>query len=133
MFISVGMNVRRMSVMIAAAALLSAAAGGAHAADKAKPMDFTVKAEPTTVAPNAGRITKFDASKGRFGITLGVQQQSARETLPNDVQAGAYFRITPAIRVGGSVALGEQELTPRPSNQRPADQPRVRLETMFKF
>jgi hypothetical protein len=129
----VGMNVRRLSVMIAAAALMSAAAGGASAADKAKPMDFTVKAEPATVAPNGGRITTFDASKGRFGLTLGVKQPNARETTPNDVAAGAYFRITPKLQVGGSVALGEQELTPRANNTRPADQPRVRLETMFKF
>ena len=127
------MPVRRMSVMIAAAALMSAAAGGAHAADKSKPMDFTVKAEPITAAPNGGRITRFDASKGRFGVTLGVQQPTARETTGNDVAAGAYFRITPKFRVGGSVALGEQELTPRANATRPADQPRVRLETMFKF
>ena len=53
--------------------------------------------------------------------------------LPNDIQAGAYFRITPALRVGGSVALGEQDLTPRRNQSRPADQPKVRLETAFKF
>lgn len=131
--IFVGMDVRRTGVVIAAAALLSAAAGGAHAADKAKPMDFTVKAEPAAAAPNSGRITRFDASKGRFGVTLGVQQPTARETTPNDVAAGAYFRVTPKLQVGGSVALGEQEVVPRAGNTRPADQPRVRLETMFKF
>ena len=127
------MNVRRTSAVIAAAALMSAVCGAAHAADRSKPMDFTVKAEPTTAAPNGAKVTKFDASKGRFGVTLGVQQQNARETTANDVAAGAYFRITPSIRVGGSVALGEQELTPRGNNTRPADQPRVRLETAFKF
>jgi hypothetical protein len=123
-----------MSVMFAVAALMSAAAGGAYAADKvAKPMDFTVKSEPMTVTPNVGKTTKLDASKGRFGFTLDMQQPDSREPTPNDVQAGAYFRITPSLRVGGSVALGEQDLTPRRNQARPADQPKVRLETNFKF
>ena len=129
------MSKRRMSVMtFAAAALISAAAGVAHAADKpAKTVDFTVRSEPTTAAPDAGRVLKYDASKGRFGLTLGIRQPDSREATPNDVQAGAYFRITPSVRVGGSVSLGEQDLTPRANQARPADQPKVRLETLFKF
>ena len=127
------MSERRMSVVIVAAALISAVGGSAYAADKApsKPMDFTVKSEPMN--PTAGRNMKFDASKGRFGFTLDVQQSDGRPTAPNDVSAGAYFRITPSVRVGGSVALGEQDLTPRRNQSRPADQPKVRLETAFKF
>ena len=127
------MSKRRMSVVIVAAALISAVGGFASAADKApaKPMDFTVKSEPMN--PIAGRNMKFDASKGRFGFTLDVQQSDGRPTAPNDVSAGAYFRITPSVRVGGSVALGEQDLTPRRNQSRPADQPKVRLETAFKF
>jgi hypothetical protein len=128
------MSKRRMSVVIAAAALMSAVGGGAYAADKpSKPMDFTVKSEPTTAAPNAGRNTKLDAGKGRFGFTLDIQQPDGRPSTPNDVSAGAYFRITPSVRVGGSVSLGEQDLTPRRNQSRPADQPKVRLETAFKF
>jgi hypothetical protein len=127
------MSKRRTSVVIVAAALNSAVCGFASAADKpaTKPMDFTVKSEP--MIPNAGRNMKFDASKGRFGLTLDVQQSDGRPTAPNDVSAGAYFRITPSVRVGGSVALGEQDLTPRRNQSRPADQPKVRLETAFKF
>lgn len=128
------MSKRRTSVVtFAAAVLLSAAAGVAHAADKPKALDFQVRSEPTTAAPDAGRIYKYDASKGRFGLTLGVKQTDSREASPNDVQAGAYFRITPSLRVGGSVAFGEQEVMARPSQARPADQPKVRLETAFKF
>lgn len=128
------MSKRRMSVVIVAAALISAVSGGAYAADKvAKPMDFTVKSEPLSVAPNPGRNMKLDASKGRFGFTVDVQQPNGRPATPNDVSAGAYFRITPSVRVGGSVALGEQDLTPRRNQSRPADQPKVRLESRFKF
>lgn len=128
------MSIRRTSVAIAATALISAAAASAHAADKSpRPVDFTVKSEPTMLVPNGGRTMKYDASKGRFGFTLNIQQPTERPTTGNDVQAGAYFRLTPSLRVGGSVALGEQELSPRANQARPADTPKVRLESTFKF
>jgi hypothetical protein len=128
------MSDRRLSVVIAAAALLSAASGQAWAGEKAaKPLDFTVKSEPIAVVPNAGRVFKWDASKGRFGFTLDMQQPSERPAVANDIQAGAYFRITPSLRVGGAVALGDQELKVRPNQALPATQPNVRLETKFKF
>ena len=128
------MRKHRASVVLAATALFSAAAGGAFAADRGKAVDFTVKSEPMTVAPNnGGRALKYDASKGRLGFTLNIQQPDDRPAVANDVQAGAYFRITPSLRVGGSVALGEQELKLRPTPGRPADAPKVTLQTAFKF
>ena len=127
------MSIRRVSAVIATAVLFSTGAATAHAADKGKPVDFTVKAEPITVAPNGGTALRYDARRGRFGVTLGIQQPQDRQAVPNDVQAGAYFRITPSVRVGGSVALGEQDLTPRPNSARPADTPKVRLESTFRF
>ncbi len=128
------MDWRRISLGLATCALISAAAGGAWAADKtAKPMDFTVRYEPAASAPNTGHLMTWDAAKGRFGFTLNVQQPDSRPAVANDIQAGAYFRLTPSLRVGGSVALGDQQLTPVPNSARPADTPRVRLETTFKF
>ena len=128
-----GRSTHRWTVALAAAALVAAATGVAQAADKGKNVDFTVRAEPSAAAPGAAKILKYDASKGRFGLTLDLQQQDIREPTLGDVKAGAYYRITPSLRVGGSVALGEQELTPRFNQARPADQPKVRLETAFKF
>ena len=130
------MNVRRLSVARAAAVLLSTGAGAAHAQTKGKAMDFTVKSEPTAIVPNAGKTVKYDASKGRFGVTLSLQQPDVRPQTLNDVQAGAYYRITPSLRVGGSVTLGEQDERLAPSRLTPAapvEQPKVRLETRFKF
>lgn len=129
------MVVRRISCAIAAAALFSAVGGAAHAAEKIKPFDFTVKSEPTAVAPLSGQTVKVDASKGRFGFTLNLQQPDVRSSTLNDVQAGAYYRITPSLRVGGSVSLGSEQAlaTSRALPSRPADAPRVRLETAFKF
>jgi hypothetical protein len=128
------MMVRRLSAAFAAAALVSAVGGAAHAADRIKPYDFTVRSEPTAVAPLSGQTTRLDASKGRFGVTLSLQQPDARAQTLNDVAAGAYYRITPSLRVGGSVTLGDQQLQAnRALPAQPADTPRVRLETKFKF
>ena len=127
------MSLRRTSVLIVATALLSAASSAALAADKVRPVDFTVRSEPTALIPNAGTTLKWDASKGRFGFTLDVRQPSERPSTFNDVKAGAYYRITPLLRIGGSVSLGPQELAPRSNRALPADQPKVRLETAFKF
>jgi hypothetical protein len=125
------------TVALVAAALVAAATGGAQAADKSanggKKVDFTVRAEPVAAAPGANKILKYDASKGRFGLTLELQQQDVREQTLGDVQAGAYYRITPSLRVGGSVALGEQPLVQGVEPPRAAEQPKVRLETKFKF
>ena len=66
-------------------------------------------------------------------LTFTLQQPGERPATPNDVAAGAYYRITPSVRVGGSVAFGSQDLTPRANQARPADTPKVRLETAFKF
>ena len=127
------MSLRQTSVLIVATALLSAASGSALAAGKGQPVDFTVRSEPTAASPNAGTTLKWDASKGRFGFTLDVRQPSERPSTFNDVKAGAYYRITPSLRIGGSVSLGPQELAPRNNRALPADQPKVRLETAFKF
>lgn len=127
------MFVRRTRFAIAAAALLSVVAGTAHAADKGRAVDFTVRSEPTTLAPNSGTTVTWDASKGRFGFTLNVRQPNERPSTFNDVKAGAYYRITPSLRVGGSVAFGPQDLAPHGNRALPADQPKVRLETAFRF
>ena len=48
-----------------------------------------------------------------------------------DVQAGAYYKITPSFRVGGAVSLGSMT---DPQTVIPADKaPKVKLETGFKF
>ena len=128
------MGMRPWAVMIGAAAL--AVAGSAHA-QAAKPKtvtDFTVRADAAPqLDPNAGRTVKWDARRGRFGVTLDLEQPATRSARMNDIQAGAYYRLTPSLRVGGAVALGNEEeaLANKALPQKTA--PRVRLETAFKF
>ncbi|MDB5492683.1 MAG: hypothetical protein JWP86_20 [Phenylobacterium sp.] len=129
------MQARHIAVVLGAAALLGGAAGAAQAADApAKGMDFTVRPDLVS-SPVAGpKAVNLDARRGRWGVTLNLQQPDTRESTWNDVQAGAYYRITPSLRVGGAVALGDQQLQPGPKKLTPdGGQPRVRLETQFKF
>jgi hypothetical protein len=128
------MSVRGFASMVAVAGLLSAA-NVAHAADaKGKGIDFTVRTEPSSVAAAGGKTLKWDARKGHWGLMLNLEQPETRASNWNDVQAGAYYRITPSLRVGGAVAMGDQQVVAAPRQPLPGDgAPRVRLETAFKF
>lgn len=68
----------------------------------------------------------------RWGVKLDLDQPVDRNVKTRDYEAGAYYRVTPSLRVGGAVRLDEKaEGAVRPS---PRDQqPRVRLETAFQF
>ena len=127
------MSGRTLSSLLGAVALVGAAATAAHAEPvKAKPLDLTVRTDAASPATGAKSL-KWDTRKGRWGVTLNMQEPADRDAQWNDVQAGAYFRITPSLRVGGAVALGEQE-TPAFKKTAPQEgAPRVRLETAFKF
>ena len=130
------MSVRRIAVIAAAAASLAAWSGAAHAADPkaaTKPMDFTVHMDGPGVLPQAPSV-KWDAEHKKWGFTLNMQQPDTRASTWNDIQAGAYYRITPSLRVGGAFALGGQQPVPGPKPGAPeAGQPQVAFETKFKF
>lgn len=131
MFLMLGLRIRWL---IAATALFGAACGAAQAADKSQPFDFTARTEVSPVPTSGLKSLKWDARKGRWGVTLNMDQSDARPSTLNDVQAGAYYHITPSLRVGGAVALGDEQLTPGPKKIGSEEsQPRVRLESTFKF
>lgn len=129
-----GMSGRQIATILGAAAALAATAGAAQAADAPKPMDFTVRPDTAAVVPAGPKALRLDARHGRWGVTLNLQQPDTRGSTLNDIQAGAYYHITPSLRVGGAVALGDQQLQTGVKKLTPDEgQPRVRLETQFKF
>jgi hypothetical protein len=91
--------------------------------------------QTTQFAPIDGRKTlQFDASKGRWGLKLDLDQPTNRDMEMQDIRAGAFFKLTPSLRVGGAVALGDQSARPLIRKTEPQEAaPRVRLETAFKF
>ncbi len=70
---------------------------------------------------------------GRWGLNLNVDQPVGREADWNDVDASASYRLSPSLRLQGTVGLGERRPDPARPQTNDRDQPRVRLETIFRF
>ncbi|MDP1872629.1 NtrZ family periplasmic regulatory protein [Phenylobacterium sp.] len=123
------MSIRTVVLSATVATLLGSTAAHAQT-DRAKGVDFTVRSE---ALPQGGKTLKWGLQNGRWGVSLDLDQPSGRDVQLNDVQAGAFYSVTPSLRVGGAVALGEKE-EPAFKKTQPTDAtPRVRLETALKF
>jgi hypothetical protein len=124
------MRLRAAGLAVSVALLLSGATTAAYAA----PNDFTsvIDSQPTPFnIPRPSKSYIFD-NKGRWGVKLDFNEPVNRDTQLKDVTAGAYFRIGPRLKLGGSVGLGDkfaqpQQITPQDTG------PRVHLETKFQF
>jgi hypothetical protein len=73
---------------------------------------------------------QFDSK--HWGFRLDLDQPPNRQTEWKDVTAGAYFRISPSIKFGGSVGLGDKFAQPQQISPQDTG-PRVHLETKFQF
>lgn len=72
--------------------------------------------------------------KGRWGLDFNLNQPVGRETEWGDVEAGAYYRLNDRLRVGAAAAVAPPEADPaRAPETNGRAQPRVRLETIFRF
>ncbi len=131
----------RVRILAAAAmAVLLGTAGLAHA-ETAKPRaaaapaaaeglsvrgDFNAQA----AAAQPNKVLQWDTERGRWGLKFDV---GSRGSQWKNVDVGAYFRVTPSLRVGGAVGLETTKDVPvRTPDEQPAA-PKVRLETAFKF
>ena len=116
------------------ALLLIGAAGAAHAETAARPAAAFTGTSESPWALNAPRKTLQWDSKGRWGLRLDMEKPVGRDMNLSDVQAGAFIKITPSLRVGGTVGVGsgyapQQKLLPQ--TQDPGA--RVHLETKLQF
>ena len=128
---------------IAIAAVLGAAfASAAQAQSVRAPINISSDAfsslnsaaEQSHWNPQQSQKSLFWDQKGHWGLKLDLSQPVGRDIQLRDVQAGAYFHITPSIRVGGAVALGDASSFDRSAVLPQQSQaPRVKLETSFKF
>ena len=113
------------------------------ASTQAKPkITLTTDSYPTSQAPSPDQAQYTGASTrsvmewegaGRWGVKLRLDQSPAHPVAPKDMEAGAFYKVTPGFRVGGAVGLSDK---PQPSQQNPQDDqvaPRVKLETTLKF
>jgi hypothetical protein len=78
------------------------------------------------------KALQWDNRKGRWGLKLDYDQSTIRDMGWNDVQAGAYYKVTPSLRVGGAFSMTspQQNISPKLQQDKA---PGVKLETAFKF
>lgn len=117
-----------LKIAAAASALLLAGALADDASAQTRPASQD-EALRLGTPPSATQL-KFN-ERGRWGVDLKLAEPVVRERKLRDVEAGAFFRVTPSVRVGGSVQLDDKR---KPDRITPDDRgARVRLETKFKF
>lgn len=123
---------------IAAALALTAALGLADAASAqsrstASTLTLT-DAQRAQAASSQNRRSLRWIDGGRWGLDFNLSQPVGREADWGDVEAGAYYRLSPRLRLGATAGLAAPR--PDPARTPEADtraQPRVRLESIFKF
>lgn len=107
---------------------------------RAPPPAQTTLAEAANAAEQAGASTSRDRrglrwyDPGRWGLNFNLGQPAGRQGEAGDVEAGAYYNLNRRLSVGAAAELGPREVDPaRPAEAERRAQPRVRLETIFKF
>lgn len=124
-----------MAAVCAGAALLL---GGMARAETLQGGQLTLAANDfaSPMAPAPGKALEWDPKKGRWGLKLGVDQHIDRDTQWRDLAPGVFYKVTPRLHIGGAVTLAPDPLvdvqTQRLLGAQPPN-PRVRLETTFKF
>ncbi|MBN8529929.1 MAG: hypothetical protein J0M36_11950 [Caulobacterales bacterium] len=84
--------------------------------------------------PSAQRRSLRWVDGGRWGLDFNLNQPVGREADWGDVEAGAYYRVSPRLRLGASAGLAAPRVDPaRAPETDGRAQPRVRLESIFKF
>jgi hypothetical protein len=130
-------GVRLAFAMTAAVALIGVAAGARADAFRMQPVVDTDNLTGVTLdqgqwGPQPVRHS-LQWDKKRWTLRFEMTEPVGRDLQARDIQAGAYYHITPSLRVGGAVSFGDAPSTPDRSNLPQTQAPRVRLETNFKF
>jgi hypothetical protein len=115
-------------------AVADAASAQAAAARPRAPAVTLSEAQAARSATSTGQSRLRFTERGRWGLDLSLSQPVGRESNLGDVEAGAYYRVNPRLRVGATAGLAEPEADPAspPQSERRAA-PRFRLESIFRF
>jgi hypothetical protein len=107
-----------------------AAAQSQTVRSRAPAVSLTEAQTARAAAPSRLRFTE----RGRWGLDLNLSQPERRESTVGDVEAGAYYRVNPRLRVGAAAGLAETNTDPAgaPQTER-RSAPRFRLESIFRF
>lgn len=132
-----GVSASLSVALLLAGAALTLAPATAEAQTRPAPRAQT----PTVSLSDADRAARTGQRRGlrlnesgRWGLDFSLSPPASREAEWGDVEAGAYYRVNPSLRVGASAGLAVTD--PDPARVREPDaraQPRVRLESIFRF
>lgn len=126
---------RAMKAVAAAAAALAvvAVADLAHAQTPGRSVVSAGEASRAAQLSPARRAMRLDRS-GRWSVDFSLDPSLEDPARLGDVGAGAYYRVSPRLRVGASAGLVEGPADPaRPAQAERNAAPRVRLESTFRF
>ena len=134
------MTSSKLSMVVLTALAFVGTAGAAHAqVAKGRITLQESVAAPESLTPDQNQWTGQTTRKtlewddGNWGVRLDLDQPANRSMGPGDVQAGAYYRVTPAIRVGGAVSLGEKAPVDRKATPAEKVAPRATAGIALKF
>ena len=97
--------------------------------------DSYISDSTTSFSKPSSKVYQFNL-KGKWGVKFDVNQPETTPSGFNDIDAGAFYKLTPSLRVSGSLGFGVKSDPLKPAQaaaQNDKKQPRVRLETTFKF
>ncbi|MBI2261502.1 MAG: hypothetical protein HYU62_07525 [Caulobacterales bacterium] len=113
-------------------AVADSASAQAAARSRAPAVSLSEAQAARAATPSQSRL-RF-TERGRWGLDLNLSQPVGRESNLGDVEAGAYYRVNPRLRVGATAGLAEPEADPaRPPQTDRRTAPRFRLESIFRF
>jgi hypothetical protein len=126
---------RGFGIVATVIALASAGVAGtayAQSTGRQAPQTQAFTVDPNVWQPaNQTKSLQWNGN-GRWGLKLDYQQPSNRDLQGRDVDVGASYRVNRRLRVVGSVNVGD-DTAPRFAGPDERPQPRVRLETLFRF
>lgn len=128
------MALLRLSVGLIAMLALGGVAGGASAQTVRQNDPPSVEASDayTLNQSQQPQVIELD-SKRRWGLKLEIRRPVTRQTELRDVEAGAFYKLTPSLRVGGAVGATDAEAPTEDQATPHRTTPRVRLGAAFKF
>lgn len=113
---------------------VASAQAGAPTRARSPALSLTEAQAARAAAAQPGSSRLRFTERGRWGLDLNLSQPVGRESNLGDVEAGAYYRVNPRLRVGATAGLAEPDADPAraPQTDRRAA-PRFRLESIFRF
>ncbi|MGV8930230.1 MAG: NtrZ family periplasmic regulatory protein [Brevundimonas sp.] len=118
--------------LLAVADVAAAQSAGTRA--RAPALSLTEAQGARTAATQSASSRLRFSERGRWGLDLNLSQPVGRESNLGDVEAGAYYRVNPRLRVAATAGLAEPESDPaRTAQTDRRAAPRFRLESIFRF